>query len=217
MPLTRPENGDPGHPRLFITAIVLAAGLSRRMPDCNKLLSEIAGRALIAHVIDALSASSICEIVVVTGHDAKKIRQAAAGAKLRFVHNASFEEGLSSSLRSGLEAISPAAHGAMICLGDMPLLSAELLDGLIRIFEVQKGDKICVPVARGRRGNPVLWPRYFFPQILESRGDAGARWLMRQHPESVHEIPVQGEGVLRDVDTASDLQDMSAKMEKTLR
>ncbi len=214
MPLTHPENGEPTCPRLSISAVVLAAGLSRRMPGCNKLLSEVGGRALIAHVIDALSASAVSEIVVVTGHDAEKIRRTAASAKLRFVHNALFEEGLSSSLRSGLEAVSPAAHGAMICLGDMPLLTGELLDRLIGIFEVQKGDKICVPVARGRRGNPVLWPRYFFPQILQSRGDAGARWLMRQHPESVHEIPVQGEGVLRDVDTESDLQDMSAEMEK---
>ncbi|MEE8387588.1 MAG: nucleotidyltransferase family protein [Acidiferrobacterales bacterium] len=200
-------NNDPCH---TIAGIVLAAGLSRRMEGVNKLLSKFRGRPLVAQVTDTLLASSVTDIIVVTGHQADLVRQTLTGGELRFVHNHRFEEGLSSSLCCGIEAVSPAAQGAMICLGDMPLVTGKLLDELICAFEAQNCAQICVPVTQGRRGNPVLWPRYFFPSILQSRGDAGARWLMELHPESVHEVPVDSEGILRDVDTLLDLEGMSA-------
>jgi molybdenum cofactor cytidylyltransferase len=179
------------------------------MEGSNKLLSKFRGRPLITQVTDPLLASGVTDIIVVTGYQADLIRQALMGEKLRFVHNHRFEEGLSSSLRCGIEAVSPVAQGAMICLGDMPLITGKLLDELICAFEAQNCARICVPVTRGRRGNPVLWPRYFFSSILQSRGDAGARWLMERHPESVHEVPVDSEGILRDVDTLLDLESMS--------
>ncbi len=204
------RNNEEKTPPLFpVAAIVLAAGLSRRMGDRNKLLCELDGIPLITHVINALLDSTVTEIVMVTGYDEDRIRQAVAGRKLRLVHNRQFTEGLSSSLRCGLEAVLSSAQGAMICLGDMPLATANLLDGLISAFEAQEGGKICVPVVQGRRGNPVLWPRRFFPQMLQSRGDAGARWLLQRHPEFVHEISVHHQGVLQDVDTLDDLKDLS--------
>lgn len=198
-----------GH-RHTIAAIVLAAGLSRRMEGGNKLLGKFRGRPLVAHVTDTLLASTVADIVVVTGYQAGPVRKALTGNKLRFVHNHRFEEGLSSSLRCGIEAVSPAAQGAMICLGDMPLVTGKLLEELICAFGAQNCTSICVPITQGRRGNPVLWPRHFFPSILQSHGDAGARWLMERHPKSVHEVPVDSEGILRDVDTPHDLESLLA-------
>jgi len=197
-----------GNHRPAITAIVLAAGLSRRMEGGNKLLGQFKGRPLITHVIDMLLASAVTDIVVVTGHQADLIQQVLMGDKLQFVHNHRFEEGLSSSLRCGIEAVSPAAQGAIICLGDMPLVTARLLDELIRAFEEQSCTKICVPAHLGKWGNPVLWPRHFFSSILQSCGDAGARWLMLRNPESIHEILIDSEEIFTDVDTLGDLEDM---------
>ncbi len=197
-----------GKHRPAITAIVLAAGLSRRMEGSNKLLGKYRERPLITHVIDMLLASTVTDIIVVTGYQADLVKQVLTGDKLQFVHNHRFEEGLSSSLRCGIEAVSPAAQGAIICLGDMPLVTAKVLDELIRAFEEQSCTKICVPANQGKWGNPVLWPRHFFSSILQSCGDAGARWLMLRNPESIQEILINTEEIFTDVDTPGDLENM---------
>ncbi|MCP3688540.1 MAG: NTP transferase domain-containing protein, partial [Gammaproteobacteria bacterium] len=80
------------------------------------------------------------------------------------------------------------------------------VDALLHAFEEQHGDKICLPVYRQKRGNPVLWPHRFFSSINQSSGDAGARWLIKNHPESVHEVAVNDAGIFRDIDTLQDLQ-----------
>ena len=191
-----------------VAAVVLAAGLSRRMAGGNKLLSQFRGKPLVAHVVDALAASRVSEIVMVTGCDADAVRQAVSGRDLKIINNPHFEEGLSSSLCCGLSAVSAGMQGAMICLGDMPLVNTELIDHLINTFETCQYSKICAPVVEGRRGNPVLWPCHLFPQILESRGDTGARWLIDRHPELLCEVTVSGDGALMDVDTLHDLDDL---------
>ncbi len=189
-----------------ITAIILAAGLSRRMHDGNKLLVDFKGQALLTHVVDALLESSLSDILVVTGHQADAIRQKLAGTELRFVHNPDYEKGLSTSLRCGIEAAPATAKGAVVCLGDMPLLKSTTINALLHAFEQQHSEKICMPVHQHKRGNPVLWPRRFFSSISQSSGDAGARWLIKNHPESVHEVAVNDMGIFRDIDTLEDLQ-----------
>ncbi len=194
--------------RFGITAIVLAAGLSRRMGVNNKLLTEYRGQPLISHVTDMLLASAVTEIIVVTGYQEDLIQEAVTGDQLKFVHNHQFEEGLSSSLRCGIASVSSDAHGAMICLGDMPLVTTKIIDELIHTFEKQSCNKICVPTKKGKWGNPVLWPRHFFSSILQSCGDAGARWLMLRNPESIHEIDTNSEGIFTDIDTPERLKNI---------
>ncbi|MCP4494373.1 MAG: nucleotidyltransferase family protein [Gammaproteobacteria bacterium] len=189
-----------------ITAIVLAAGLSRRMQERNKLLVDFKGHPLLRRVVDALLGSILTDIIMVTGYQADAIQHALADTALRFVHNADYEKGLSTSLQCGIKAVPATAKGAMICLGDMPLLKSTSIDALLQAFDEQHGDKICVPVYQHECGNPVLWPRRFFPSIRQSTGDIGARWLIKSHPESVHEVVVNDAGVLRDIDTLEDLQ-----------
>ncbi len=193
-------------PRDKVAAIVLAAGLSRRMQASNKLLVNLKGRSLLTHVIDTLLASKLTDIIVVTGYQADAVQESLADANLRFVHNPDYEAGLSTSLRCGIEAVTVYTEGALICLGDMPLLETASIDALLQAFEEQNNYKICLPVYQQRRGNPVLWPRRFFPEIHKSSGDAGARWLIKNHSESVHEVPVNDEGIFRDIDTLEDLR-----------
>ena len=98
------------------------------------------------------------------------------------------------------------ADGAVICLGDMPMISAPLIDRLIEVFAPDRGNLIAVPVSDGRRGNPVLWSRRFFNELMTLDGDIGARHLIAKHSEAVAEVPVEGYGAFLDIDTPQALE-----------
>jgi len=102
--------------------------------------------------------------------------------------------------------VSDNADGAVICLGDMPLIDAKLIDRLIEAFAPDRGNLIVVPVAEGRRGNPVLWSRRFFNELMTLDGDIGARHLIGKHAEAVAEVPVEGNGAFLDIDTPQALE-----------
>ena len=130
---------------------------------------------------------------------------------MRFAHNPDFAEGLSTSLRTGLAALPADVDGALICLGDMPTVAPGVLDKLIAAYNPTEGRTICVPVAHGRRGNPVLWDRRFFADMARISGDTGARHLIGENAEQVCEIQVDTDGVLDDVDTPDGLASLVEK------
>jgi len=201
-PRAKPETEGNRH----VAAIVLAAGRSTRMGGPNKLLAELSGKKLVRIATEQALASKASEVIVVTGHQAELVEQALAGLKVKFVRNPDFAGGLASSVKSGIAAVSKDADGALICLGDMPLIDANLLDRLIEAFDPDRGNLIVVPVAEGRRGNPVLWSRRFFSELLTLDGDIGARHLIAKHAEAVAEVPVDGESAFLDIDTPQALE-----------
>jgi molybdenum cofactor cytidylyltransferase len=189
-----------------VAAIVLAAGRSTRMGGPNKMLAELHGKKLVRIATEQALASKASEVVVVTGHQAELVEQALKGLKVKFVRNADFAGGLASSVKAGIAAVSKDADGAVICLGDMPLIDARLVDRLVEAFDPDRGNLIVVPVAEGRRGNPVLWSRRFFSELLTLDGDIGARHLIAKHAEAVAEVLVDGEGAFLDIDTPQALE-----------
>ncbi|MGQ3354289.1 MAG: NTP transferase domain-containing protein [Phreatobacter sp.] len=198
----QPREGDaavPPAPR--IAAIVLAAGRSTRMGGPNKLLAEIAGRPLVRHAAEAALGAGLAAVLVVTGHQEAAVRAALAGLPVRFVHNADFAEGLSTSLRSGIAALGEDIDGAVVLLGDMPRISSGLVGRLAAAFAPAEGRHIVVPVAGGRRGNPVLWGRRFFAELLKVSGDQGGRAVLAGAPEVVAEVPAETDDVHLDLDT----------------
>ena len=108
--------------------------------------------------------------------------------------------------KTGIGAVPDSADGAVICLGDMPLIDAQLIDRLMEAFAPDRGNLIVVPVADGRRGNPVLWSRRFFSELMTLDGDIGARHLITKHGEAVAEVPVEGDGAFLDIDTPQALE-----------
>ncbi|MGE0735459.1 MAG: NTP transferase domain-containing protein [Alphaproteobacteria bacterium] len=188
-------------PQPRIAAIVLAAGLSRRMGKDNKMLVELAGKPLVRHVVAAALASKARPVVVVTGHQAEHVRAALAGTDVTFVHNPSYAEGLSLSLKAGIAAVPPACDGTLVCLGDMPDVSPALLDKLIAAFAPDKGAEICVPVTGGKRGNPILIGHRFFGALHAIEGDVGARHLIADNEASVIEVPAGDAAIFTDIDT----------------
>jgi molybdenum cofactor cytidylyltransferase len=189
-----------------VAAIVLAAGRSTRMGGPNKLLAELDGKKLVRIATEQALASKASEVIVVTGHQADLVEQALAGLKVKFVRNPDFAGGLASSVKSGIAAVSEHADGAVICLGDMPLIDTQLIDRLIDTFAPDRGHLIAVPVSEGRRGNPVLWSRRFFKELMTLDGDVGARHLIAKHTEAVAEVPVDGDSAFLDIDTPQALE-----------
>lgn len=188
-----------------VAAIVLAAGQSRRMGAVNKLLADIGGKPMVARVVDAVLASQARPVVVVTGHEADRVRSAVAGRDVTIVENPDYAGGISTSLRAGLRALPDDIDGALICLGDMPRVTAPQLDRLIAAFNPIEGRAICVPTVNGKRGNPVLFARRFFEEMESVAGDVGARHLIGQSPELVCEVEIDDQAVLLDVDTPETL------------
>ena len=155
----------------YVSALVLAAGRSMRMGPINKLLAPFGGRAMVRHVVEQLAGSSVRPVVVVTGHEAERVREALDGAGASFVHNPAYREGLSGSIRTGLAALPESAEAALVCLGDMPLVTSEHVERLVAAFDPDEGREICVPVFEGKRGNPALFARRFFAEMATVRGD----------------------------------------------
>ncbi len=185
-----------------IAALVLAAGRSTRMGAANKLLlRDAAGTAMAARVVQACCASVAGDVVVVTGHEAalveRAIRAAMPGGRMRFVRAADYALGLSASLAAGIGAVSAAA-AAIVCLGDMPLVPAFVLD---RLIGAHMAGAIVVPVCGGERGNPVVWDRVFFGALAALAGDTGGRALLRDHADALIAVEVDEAGVLVDFDT----------------
>jgi molybdenum cofactor cytidylyltransferase len=105
------------------------------------------------------------------------------------------------------------ADGAVVCLGDMPQVDAPQIDRLIAAFDPEKGALVVMPTIDGKRGNPVLWSRRFFPDLMAIEGDIGARNLIGRYAEAVAEVPVSGHAALVDVDTPEALRGVKAEIE----
>ena len=126
---------------------------------------------------------------------------ALSGLDVTFVHNPDYADGMSTSVKVGIAAVPPDADGAIVCLGDMPLITGRDLDKLIAAFNPLEGRAIVVPVRNGKRGNPVLWARRFFPEMAALAGDVGARHLIGEHADLVAEVEMDSDSVLVDIDT----------------
>lgn len=175
------------------------------MGSVNKLLAELDGKPMVKHVVEAALASSARPVVVVTGHQAPDIRAILSGCAVSIVSNAEYSAGLSSSLKCGIRAVPDDCQGALVMLGDMPGVTSGDIDAIISLFAARAGSAIIVPTYAGKRGNPVLWPRAYFRELLELEGDTGAKALLRKHEEAVESIALVTSAVLTDIDSPDDL------------
>ncbi len=186
-------------------AIILAAGQSRRMGAVNKLLIEVDGKPMMRHAVDAAREAGADPVIVVTGHQPDEVK-VAAGSQVTFVHNPQFDQGLSTSLRTGIAAVPDSCDGALIALGDMPKVGPEHLRQLVSSHDPDEGHLICVPTRNGKRGNPVFWDRRFFEEMAALGGDVGAKHLIGDYEDAVIEVPMSDDAILTDVDSPAALE-----------
>lgn len=182
-----------------VAAIVLAAGMSSRMGEgAHKLLKVYRGSPLITLTTANARLSSAKPLVLVTGCRAAEVL-AAAGPVDVVAYNPDFSKGLSGSIAAGLAVLPPDVEGALIVLGDMPLVRPATLNAMIRTFEVDRPDAV-IPVLAGHDGNPVLVSRALFSALGRLTGDEGARRVLRQGDWNIARLPVDDEGVKIDFD-----------------
>jgi molybdenum cofactor cytidylyltransferase len=195
----------------MIAAIVPAAGMSTRMGR-NKLLLAFRDKPLIARAVDTLLESEVDQVVVVLGHEADKVKAKLQGRQVTIVENPSYGQGMSTSIRVGLGAVSSDARAIMIYLADQPLLEPEDVNRLIRAFaEAREHNKsIVVPFYRGQRGNPVILDASYKKDILEVVGEVGCKRVIKRNPDKVLVVEMETDHVVRDVDRMEDYEGLQA-------
>jgi molybdenum cofactor cytidylyltransferase len=193
----------------MIAAIVLAAGLSRRMGQA-KLLMPVGGRAIIRYVVESVLAGGVDSVWVVTGPDVEPIEAALAGFEVQIVVNPAPEEGQAGSVRTGIAALPPSVEAALIALGDQPALAPSIIPALLAARRASP-KLIVAPRYRDGQGNPVLFKREIFPELLRLTGDLGARPIIQKEPARVEwvdlDLPMPP-----DVDTPDDYERIRANL-----
>ena len=176
-----------------------------------KQLLKLGNKILLEWVLDAALASRLAGVVLVLGHEHQKIMQA-LGAKarhprLQVVINHRYREGQSTSLQAGLLTIQPPLPSVIFLLGDQPMLKSSVIDHLLDAFR-QSGKDIGVPVWRTKRGNPAIFSRAMYTQLMAIEGDVGARNIIRANPEQVLCVEVDDPLCFMDIDSPQDYEQL---------
>jgi molybdenum cofactor cytidylyltransferase len=205
VPVPRSEVAKPG---AAVSAIVLAAGEGRRM-GALKLALPLGEKSVLGHVVETALASPIDEVVVVLGHGAADLKPELPDRRVRLVYNPDYAQGQSSSLRAGINALSPKVEAAVFLLGDQPLVSPEAIEALVTTFQTHHAS-IVQPLYRGIPANPVLFARALFPELLQVTGDRGGRELLVRHRTEVTTVDLDLEAPA-DIDTMADYDKIAEK------
>jgi molybdenum cofactor cytidylyltransferase len=196
-----------------VAGVLLAAGASTRFGDRNKLLATQGGDPLVRRAARTLLGASLDPVVAVVGHEADRVADALDGLDVTVVVNDQYEAGQASSLRAGIGALRDSEReddsdrgvdAAVIALGDMPFVDPETVETLVAAYDAGVGDALAAAYD-GVRGNPVLFDRRFFDDLVDVSGDIGGREILLKSGESAC-VAVSDPGVRRDVDEPSDLE-----------
>lgn len=197
----------------MISAILLAAGESRRMSGDFKPLLKWGTRTVIGACIDNLKRSRVDEIIVVLGFRESEIRARLAGAGVQFAINREFSKGMLSSLKTGLPLVSPRCEGVLIGLVDQPMVGPDVINPLVISF----GDydkRISIPTYEGKHGHPIIISRDFEEEImkLDDADPEGLKALINAHRHEIQEVPVESSSVLEDIDSPEDYARLVAQV-----
>ena len=186
----------------MISGIILGAGASRRM-GVPKQTIELAGKTMLERVLDVFEASSLDEVVLVVSPALE--RKVRMRPRTRVAINTRAGEGISTSVRVGIDALDPRSNAVLIGLADKPLLRKSTIESLLSARRRTRAD-IVIPVFQRKRGNPILFRRRLFRDLRRLKGDAGAKVLIESRRYSVAEVTVNDSGILLDIDTPGDLR-----------
>ena len=190
----------------MISSILLAAGLSKRMGGENKLTKKIQGIPLIKHSVKNILASSINELIIVLGYQKEIIEKLIdKHEKVKFIFNKDFESGMASSIKVGINNLSDNSEAFFICLADMPMVSSNIYDFLIK----SKNQKdILVPTYKGQQGNPILFNKSMKEKIMSIDGDAGAKKILELNKDKILNLEINDQGVAKGFNTQIDFDSL---------
>jgi molybdenum cofactor cytidylyltransferase len=193
-----------------ISAIILAAGISSRM-GYLKQLANIKGKSMLEIVLDKIKKFPFHEIIIVLGYEHEEVLKNLKLAVEKIVINEEYEKGMSSSLKKGVQSISEDSEAFAIFLADMPLIKEESIKNVIEEFN-NKSCLIAAPVYNKEIGHPVIFHRSLISEIINLEGDIGAKKIIEKYKDKACFVEVDDEGVLIDIDTPKDLEEVLRKL-----
>ena len=188
----------------MITAILLAAGRSKRIKGQNKLSKKFKGKPLINHILKSLIKSKVNRIIIVLGYENKKIKKISLKSKkITFAVNSNYLKGISTSIKCGLKKISKKNIGFLIAHADMPLVSKTILNALCSALK-NKNEEIFIPVYKKRIGNPLAFKYSMIKSLKRIKGDRGAKKLIRSNKSKIKLMKMKSKSILIDFDQLKD-------------
>jgi len=187
----------------MIAAVVLAAGQGERFGG-EKVVADLRGVPIVRHVVDRVRLAGLAPVIVVAGHAATSVRAALSGTDAVVVENPRPEDGLSASLRLGVESIPEGCNAFVVALGDQPMIDVEVVRTLAETWRSSNAAAV-VPLYRDGRGNPVLFDATMGRRLRALQGDSGAKDLLEAMGDRVVRVTVDA-AAPRDIDTPEDLR-----------
>lgn len=188
-----------------VAGVLLAAGVSSRFGEPNKLLARLDGEPLVRRAARTVLEASVDPVVVVVGYEADRVRAALDGLDVTFVENDDYEQGQATSVSAGVRAVRDQnVDAALFALGDMPSVRPETVNALVDAYRAGVGDALAAAYD-GQRGNPVLFDAHYFDRLADVSGDTGGRQILLTSEDAVL-VETGDPGVLTDIDTRSDLE-----------
>ena len=183
----------------MISAILLAAGQSKRMGDENKLVKNFQGIPLIKHSVRNILASFIGELIIVLGHQKEIIEKLIdKNEKIKFVFNQDFESGMDTSIKTGLNHLSEETEAFFICLGDMPMVNKDIFNLLIKS---KNNREIIVPTYKNKQGNPILFSKSMKKKIMTIEGNVGAKKILELNKDKILNIETNDQSITKNFNT----------------
>lgn len=203
------RKGDMQKPKIAV--LLLAAGQSRRMGPQNKLLALVDGKPMLRHVAEAISQSDADHVLMITGHDADNVLKTIWDLDIASAQNPDYADGISTSVKLGFKILSSDYDGVLVCLGDMPFVTSDILNKMIDAFDPVEKRAIIAPVLNGKRGNPVLISTELNDDIQSISGDIGAKALITENEDLVHTIEFDSTSIFTDIDTPQSLEQVTGQ------
>ena len=183
----------------MISAILLAAGESKRMNGENKLTKNINGKPLIKRSVQNILDSSIDEIIIIIGYQSEIIKNIInKNKKIKFIFNNDYKSGMASSIKIGINNLSKKTEAFFICLGDMPMINKKIYNQLIKH---KKNKEIIVPTYKNQQGNPVLFSILMKDEIMNIEGDSGAKKILKKNKDKILNLETNDLGILKNYNT----------------
>ncbi len=193
----------------MIAAVLLAAGESRRMGEFKQLL-RLGNKTFVEHCVDNLLASSVDEVIVVTGHRESEVQRAIGNRPVKIVHNPDYQSGMTSSIKCGVRQVSDSARACVISLVDQPRIDTPIIDCLIQVYEsgaYENGRSlIVIPAYEEKSGHPILLDLALREEILAMDPEIGLRQVVLAHSGAITRVSVSSPAVLEDCDLPEDYE-----------
>ena len=188
----------------MITAILLAAGQSKRLFNQNKLIKNYKGKPLINHAVQSIIKSKIEKLIIVLGFEYLKVnKKINKNKKIKFVINHNYKKGIYSSIKYGLKKISNKSDGFIIVQADMPEIGKNILNKLYKEIKTNKKE-IFVPIKNNKIGNPIGFKLSMINQLKKISGKRGAKFIIKRNRTKIKYIRTKSLGIFKDIDLIKD-------------